>query len=159
MLHIQNPSLNHPRIAFIEASWHADIVQQAGKSFSASLDESGVKPTIDWFQVPGSLEIPLLCKRLAEQQKYDLIVAAGLIVDGGIYRHDFVASSVLDGMMRVQLDCNIPIVSVVLTPHHFQESAAHLQFFTEHFVVKGAEAANACCQMLELDSRLSVEAA
>ena len=75
-----------------------------------------------------------------------VIVAAGLIVDGGIYRHDFVARSVLDGLMRVQLDTEVPVLSVVLTPHHFHEHGEHRAFFAEHFRVKGAEAAEACAR-------------
>jgi 6,7-dimethyl-8-ribityllumazine synthase len=55
---------------------------------------------------------------LAETRTYDLIVAAGLIVNGGIYRHDFVARTVLDAMMQVQLNTRVPLLSVVLTPHH-----------------------------------------
>ncbi|MDB5656249.1 MAG: ribH 2 [Tardiphaga sp.] len=48
------------------------------------------------------------------------------------------------GLMRVQLDCDIPVISAVLTPQHFHEHAEHSRFFQEHFVVKGAEAATTC---------------
>ena len=37
----------------------------------------------------------------------------------------------------------LPIVSVVLTPHHFHEHAEHVGYFTDHFVTKGAEVARA----------------
>ena len=137
------------RIAFIQACWHKDIVEQSRISFTRCLMEAGIPDlTIDVFEVPGSLEIPLQCQVLAKNGHYDLIVAAGLIVDGGIYRHDFVASTVLDGMMRVQLDTGVPVLSVVLTPHHFNEQAAHHKFFFDHFLIKGEEAANACLQVL-----------
>ena len=52
--------------------------------------------------------------------------------------------------MRVQLDTDVPIFSVVLTPHHFHEHAEHVDYFSEHFVKKGAEAAIACDKTLEL---------
>ena len=77
-------------------------------------------------------------------------LASALVVDGGIYRHEFVASAVIDGLMRVQLDTDVPIFSVVLTPHHFHEHAEHVDYFSEHFVKKGAEAAIACAKTLEL---------
>ena len=80
--------------------------------------------------------------------QYDIIVAAGFIVDGGIYRHDFVAATVLDAMMDIQLELEVPILSVVLTPHQFQETEAHENFFFEHFKIKGKEAADACAQTL-----------
>ncbi len=70
------------------------------------------------------------------------------VVDGGIYRHEFVAAIVIDAMMRVQLESEVPILSVVLTPQRFHEHQAHLDFFRNHFRVKGAEAAGACVQTL-----------
>tara|TARA_B100000676_G_C18081923_1_gene851899 strand:+ start:1449 stop:1703 length:255 start_codon:yes stop_codon:yes gene_type:complete len=75
--------------------------------------------------VPRSQAIPLREQQMARSGRYDVILAAGLIVDGGIYRHDFVAGTVLDGMMRVQLDTDVPALSVVLTPHQFQDTQAH----------------------------------
>ncbi|PHQ70262.1 MAG: riboflavin synthase subunit beta [Sneathiella sp.] len=138
-------TLTHKRIAVIQANWHADIVNQATQSFIKGLVDRGYNRDIfDIYDVPGSLEIPLMSKKLSETGEYDLIMAAGLIVDGGIYRHDFVAKAVLDGMMQVQLETGVPILSVVLTPHHFQETAAHMGFFKDHFVIKGQEAATAC---------------
>ncbi|HAK52357.1 MAG TPA: 6,7-dimethyl-8-ribityllumazine synthase [Gammaproteobacteria bacterium] len=140
---------NGKRIAFIEACWHSDIVGQARDAFFERCEALDIDPSIiDVVDVPGSLEIPLQCKLLANSGKYAVIVATGLIVDGGIYRHDFVASSVLDGMMQVQLDTEVPILSVVLTPHHFL-GEEHEAFFFKHFRVKGAEGAEACARTLE----------
>jgi 6,7-dimethyl-8-ribityllumazine synthase len=51
--------------------------------------------------------------------------------------------------MRVQLDTGVPVFSAVLTPRHFHEHAEHRQFFSEHFVKKGAEVAGACLATLE----------
>jgi len=138
------------RIAFIEACWHKDIVDRARQSFIGELVDRGIAADrMDVFEVPGSLEIPLQAKLLAKTGRYAVIVAAGLVVDGGIYRHDFVAASVIDGMMQVQLETDVPILSVVLTPHQFHEHGAHHDFFFEHFKVKGREAAEACVKTLE----------
>ena len=137
------------KIAFIQACWHKRIVEQALFSFTDRCAQHGIAESqIETFDVPGSLEIPLQAQRLAKTGKYALIVASGLIVDGGIYRHDFVAGTVLDAMMRVQLDTEVPVLSVVLTPHQFQETEAHEQFFYDHFKIKGQEAAEACVKTL-----------
>lgn len=137
-------------IAVIQANWHIDIVSQATLSFTDKLVEGGInKENIVVFDVPGSLEIPLMAQKLAETGRFDLIMATGLIVDGGIYRHDFVAATVLDSMMRVQLDLGVPVLSVVLTPHNFQEVPAHMDFFRSHFIHKGEEAATAALQTLQ----------
>jgi len=138
------------KIAFIQASWHSDIVQQSYAGFVTEIEKHGINVNqIEKIDVPGSLEIPLQAQLLAKSGKFSIIVCAGFVVDGGIYRHEFVAQSVLDGMMRVQLDCEIPIMSIVLTPHQFQHTEEHQKFFFDHFYEKGLEAAVACLGTLK----------
>ena len=147
---VENALSSDKRLAFVQASWHKDIVEQSRFAFASSLGKNGIDTSfIDVIHVPGSLEIPLQCQRLARTDRYQAIIAAGLIVDGGIYRHDFVASTVLDGMMRVSLDTDVPILSLVLTPHHFHGQEHH-DFFFDHFRVKGEEAAQACLKILSI---------
>ncbi|MEM6812415.1 MAG: 6,7-dimethyl-8-ribityllumazine synthase [Pseudomonadota bacterium] len=138
------------KIAFIQAGWHSDIVAEASKSFIADMKGEGyAENSIEIFDVPGSLEIPLQAQKLAQTGDYAIIVACGFVINGGIYRHDFVASTVIDAMMRVQLDTGIPVLSVVLTPHHFHGSEEHHKFFFDHFKIKGKEAAEACVATLK----------
>jgi 6,7-dimethyl-8-ribityllumazine synthase len=133
------------RIAIVSASWHRDIVMQSVDALRADLERGGVAASgIDHFEVPGAFEIPLHAKTLAQTGRYDAILACGLVVNGGIYRHEFVASAVIDGLMRVQLDTGVPVLSVVLTPRDFHEHEDHQRFFHDHFRKKGAEAAAAC---------------
>ena len=145
-----------PRIAFVQAGWHRDIVQQGLAGFAAEYERlwPGAPPQIDVHEVPGAFEIPLLAQRLAQRGETQAIVACALVVDGGIYRHEFVASAVIDGLMRVQLDTGTPVLSVVLTPKDFHEHATHQDFFARHFVAKGAEAARACAQTLAAHAEL-----
>ena len=133
------------RIAVVSASWHRDIVVRARDALVAELARHGWPPDhIDHFDAPGAFEIPLQAQRLARGGRHAAVVAIALVVDGGIYRHDFVAASVVDGLMRVQLDHEVPVLSVVLTPKEFHEHDEHRRFFAEHFVKKGVEAAHAC---------------
>jgi 6,7-dimethyl-8-ribityllumazine synthase len=143
------PSAASNRVAFIQACWHKDIVDRGRESFVAAFQRlGGDAGRIDVFEVPGSFEIPLQAKLLARSGRYAAIVAGGLVVDGGIYRHDFVAGAVIDALMRLQLEMEVPILSMVLTPQHFHEHDDHRKFFREHFVVKGEEAASACLRTL-----------
>ncbi|GGN92653.1 6,7-dimethyl-8-ribityllumazine synthase [Nocardia sp. NPDC055029] len=136
-------------VAFIRASWHSSIVTKAHEGFLAEYAGLGFDPAVvEVFDVPGAFEIPLHAQRLARTGRYEAIVAAALVVDGGIYRHDFVATAVIDGLMRVQLDNDVPVFSVVLTPHHFHEHSEHVDYYTNHFVTKGAEAARAVANTL-----------
>lgn len=149
-----------PRIAFVQAGWHADIVRQGHAGFVAESRRlwPAAAPHIDVHEVPGAFEIPLLAQTLARQRQVDAIVACALVVDGGIYRHDFVAHAVIDALMRVQLDSGVPVFSVVLTPKDFHDHAAHHAFFHEHFLTKGAEAARACAQTLAAHAALTMAA-
>lgn len=130
------------RIALVAARWHAEIVDRAVAACRAGLTERGIVD-IDVFEVPGAFEIPLRIKQLATTGRYAGIAGCALVVDGGIYRHDFVAATVVDALMRIQLDTDVPVFSAVLTPHHFHEHAEHLEYFTRHFEIKGAELAAA----------------
>jgi len=144
------------RFAFVHARWHADIVHQARDAFIAELARHRIpREQVDVFEVPGAFEIPLHARRLAQTGRYAAIVASGFVVDGGIYRHEFVAETVIAALMRVQLDTDVPIMSAVLTPKDFHEHEVHREFFARHFVVKGEEAARACIETVESLSRLA----
>ena len=131
--------MTHTRFAFIRARWHADIVDRALDGFQELIPAE----QIDVFDVPGAFEMPLLAKELAKTGKYTAIACAAFVVDGGIYRHDFVAQAVVDGLMQAGMETNVPVLSVSLTPHHYQETDHHNAIYRAHFVDKGREAANA----------------
>lgn len=155
----QTPAIHIPgtRYALVEASWHADIVQQARDAFLQDMAACGVPPeAIDVIDVPGAFEVPLHVKRLAHSGRYAAVVASALVVDDGTYRHDFMAASVIDALMRVQLEADVPVILAVLAPHHFHEHAEHRKYFMRHFAVKGVEAAQACLRTVESLRRLNL---
>ena len=155
------PAPAHPRfakpqrIAFVQACWHRDVVQEARIAFLTEIEARHVpRSAVDLFEVPGSFEIPLHAQILAKTRRYTAIVAAGLVVDGGIYRHEFVADTVIKALMDVQLRTEVPVFSAVLTPQQFHESAVHYDFFRKHFAIKGVEVAAACAETLHSLERL-----
>jgi 6,7-dimethyl-8-ribityllumazine synthase len=140
-----NGAFRAARVAFVHAQWHREIVSQAHVGFLEELATLGFPPEcVDLFETPGAFEIPLHAQSLAKTGRYAAIVGAAFVVDGGIYRHDFVAQTVVQALMQVQLATETPVFSVVLTPHHFHEHDVHQRFFHDHFRVKGQEAARAC---------------
>lgn len=143
-------SPNSNRIALVAAQWHSEIVGQAVEAARIGLADRGYGD-IDVIEVPGAFEIPLQAQRLAKSGRYAAVAGVALVVDGGIYRHDFVASTVVDALMRVQLETDVPVFSAVLTPHHFHEHEEHQAYYTRHFAKKGAELANAIAATLSLD--------
>lgn len=131
--------MTHTRYAFIKANWHAEIVSRALDGFCDLIPHEQV----DVFDAPGAFEMPLLARDLAASGRFAAVVAAALVVDGGIYRHDFVAQAVVDGLMRASLDTGVPVLSVSLTPHQYQDTDHHNAIYRAHFVEKGREAARA----------------
>jgi 6,7-dimethyl-8-ribityllumazine synthase len=137
------------RIAFVKARWHADIVDRGHAGFAAGMQSAdGQSAEIDVFEVPGAFEIPLLVRDLLASGRYEAAVACAFVVDGGIYRHEFVAQAVVSGLMQVQLELKRPVFSVVLTPQQFHATETHRRFFLEHLYEKGREAATACLTVL-----------
>ena len=153
------PTPAHPRfakpqrVAFVQSAWHREVVEECRIAFLAEIEARGIT-NIDVFEVPGSFEIPLHAQILAKTRRYTAIVAAGLVVDGGIYRHEFVADTVIKALMDVQLRTEVPVFSAVLTPQQFHDSAVHNDFFRKHFVIKGIEVAEACANTLHSLERL-----
>ncbi len=139
------------KFAFIKAGWHSDIVDQALVGFLQVIPEVQV----DVFDVPGAFEMPLVARDLALTGMYTAVAAAALVVDGGIYRHDFVAQAVVSGLMQTGLETGVPILSVSLTPHHFQETEHHTRIYQEHFVVKGKEAGKAALEISRLRASIA----
>ena len=152
----QPPAPVHPRfakpqrIAFVQACWHREVVQEAFTAFLAEMELRHVpRSAIDQFEVPGSFEIPLHAQILAKTRRYTAIVAAGLVVDD-----EYVAETVIKALMDVQLRTEVPVFSAVLTPQQFHESAVHYDFFRKHFAIKGVEVAEACANTLHGLERL-----
>jgi 6,7-dimethyl-8-ribityllumazine synthase len=144
-------TMTHTRFAFVKANWHGDIVGEALKGFLEIIPSQQV----DVFDAPGAFELPLVARDLATSAKYAAVVAAALVVDGGIYRHDFVACAVVNGLMRAGLDSGVPVISVALTPHHYQETEHHRGIYLSHFVEKGKEAARAALEIIQTRARIA----
>lgn len=138
-----------PRVAIVAARWHRDIVDSSTRAVRLEFERRGwPADSTQQFDVPGALEIPLHAQRLARSGRFDAVIACALVVNGGIYRHEFVSSAVIDGLMRVMLDTGVPVFSAVLTPRDFHDHEEHRAFFKEHFVKKGQEVATACLDTL-----------
>ncbi|WP_170342850.1 6,7-dimethyl-8-ribityllumazine synthase [Ruegeria arenilitoris] len=143
--------MTHTRYAFVKANWHADIVDRALDGFLELIPADQV----DVFDVPGAFEMPLLARDLARTGRYAAVACAAFVVDGGIYRHDFVAQAVVDGLMRAGLETGVPVLSVSLTPHQYQETDHHNAIYRAHFVEKGREAARAALKIVETRAALT----
>jgi len=140
---------NLQKIAIVSSSWHKSIVENAVTASKEYFEKSGItSDKIAIYELPGAFELPLHVKKLAQMGGFDAIIACGFVVNSGIYKHEYVASAVIDGLMTAQLESGVPVFSAVLTPHYFHEHEDHIDFFSKNFTKKGTEVAETCIQTL-----------
>ncbi len=136
------------RLAFVAARWHADLIESCRAEFLAESERLGTPAARSTSSRCPAPSRSRCWRKLARSGRYDAIVACGLVVNGGIYRHEFVGAAVIDGLMRVQLDTEVPVMSAVLTPRDFHEHETTSASSREHFVKKGVEVAQACLETI-----------
>ena len=138
------------RVLIVEARFYPEISDELYEGAAAALKSANV--TSDRVEVPGALEIPAAIKLAAGQ--YDGFVALGCVMRGETYHFEVVSNESASGLMRVQLDTDVPVFSAVLTPRDFHDHADHQHFYAEHFKKKGVEVAQACMATLDSLERL-----
>ncbi len=86
---------------------------------------------------------------MAKRRQHDAIIAAGVILTGGVYQYEYIASTVIMSLMDLQLEFETPIISALFTPLEGNDPDAQ-EFFLAHAELKGKEAATACRQLIPL---------
>ena len=92
-----------------------------------------------------------LCKQMEAKCTFTNQAFDSLIPALKFKRYD----AVISGMMQVQLATGVPVLSAVLTPHHFHAGHEHQEFYFQHFKVKGVELATACAATIHSLQRLA----
>ncbi len=127
------------RIAIVAGQWHDEITDGLIAGAIRVLEASNAEYSL--LRVPGSFELPVVCK-VALDNGADAVVALGVIIRGGTPHFDFVSNAATDGLTRVALDSGKPVGFGVLTLDDEQQGLdrAGLAGSKED---KGAEAASA----------------
>jgi 6,7-dimethyl-8-ribityllumazine synthase len=98
----------------------------SGKLLSGCLDglirHGAVDADIDVAWSPGSFEIPLLAKKLAQSKRYDAVICLGAVIRGATPHFDYVASEVSKGVAHVGLETGIPVIFGVLTTDNIEQA-------------------------------------
>ena len=77
---------------------------------------------IDIAWVPGSFEIPLIAKKLAETKRYDTVICLGAIIRGGTPHFEYIAAEVTKGIAKVGLDTGLPVICGVITADSLEQA-------------------------------------
>ncbi len=133
------------RVAVIAGKWHKEVMKGLIKGAHETIVASGAEHSL--FQVAGAFELPLAAQAAltpADQGGggFDAAICLGVIIRGGTPHFDFVASSVTDGLTRVQLDTSRPVGFGVLTTDN-DEQALDRSGLPGSRESKGVEAAEA----------------
>jgi 6,7-dimethyl-8-ribityllumazine synthase len=101
------------RIAIVSARWHQEVSE--GLLSGAERALTGCKiEDVAVVRVPGAFELPVVAKALAAQ-RYDAVVALGVVIRGGTPHFEFVARAAADGLARVAVDTGVPVGFGLLT--------------------------------------------
>jgi 6,7-dimethyl-8-ribityllumazine synthase len=77
---------------------------------------------VDVAWVPGAIEIPLVCQRLADSNKYEVVIALGCVVRGATPHFDHVAQAAARGCSQVALESGVPVIFGVLTTDTLEQA-------------------------------------
>lgn len=102
-------------------------------------------------RVPGSLEIPVAAKRMAETGDYDAVICIGAVIRGATTHYDYVCSGTTSGTVTASLDTGVPIIFGVITTETIEQAIERAGTKAGN---KGAEAAAAAIEMANLMEKL-----
>jgi len=77
---------------------------------------------VDVAWAPGSFEIPLVAKKLAQSKRYDAVICLGAVIRGGTPHFDYVAAEVSKGVARVGLESGLPVIYGVITSDTLEQA-------------------------------------
>ena len=101
------------RVAVIATRWHEQVTDALVAGAQRALGAIGVED-LAVTRVPGAFELPIAAKAFANQ-RYDAVVALGVVIRGGTPHFEYVCRAVTDGLTRVALDTGVPVGFGVLT--------------------------------------------
>lgn len=141
------------RFALVVSRFNSFITERLLASALEALAQAGGEDkNISVVHVPGSLEIPVIAKKLAASGAYDALIAIGCVLRGETSHYDYVCTEVSRGVQLAQLDAGVPIVFCVLTCDTLEQAIDRAGLKSGN---KGFEAGLAAVEMASLSRKLS----
>jgi 6,7-dimethyl-8-ribityllumazine synthase len=138
------------RFAIVAARFYDDVAEQLIAGAVKALRECGVKDgDVQLFDVPGCFELPLACRRVIDNGRFDAAIALGAVVRGQTPHFEYVAGECARGLMNVQLATNVPIGFGVLTTETLEQAQERADPLLGN---KGYGAAMAAASLLALSA-------
>jgi len=140
------------QFALVVSRWNSFVVEHLLDGAIDTLRRHGIsEKQMTIFRTPGAFEIPLVVKKVAEQKKFDAIIALGAVIRGGTPHFEYVAGECVKGLGQVSLDTGIPVAFGVLTVDTIEQAIERSGTKAGN---KGAEAASSALEMVNLLKQL-----
>ena len=140
------------RFALVVSRFNSFITERLLDGALGALEAAGApEKNIEVIRVPGSFEIPLTAKKLAEASRADAVIAIGCVLRGETAHFDYVAGEVARGVQLAQLDTGVPIIFCVLTCDTLEQAIDRAGLKGGN---KGYEAGVAAVEMANLSKQL-----
>ncbi|MBM3781683.1 MAG: 6,7-dimethyl-8-ribityllumazine synthase [Acidobacteria bacterium] len=140
------------RVAVVVARFNDFVTERLLQGAVSALRAAGVADAdISVHRVPGAFEVPLAAEWAAQTGRVHGVVALGCLIRGATPHFDFIASSCAHGLMAAQSKTGIPMAFGVLTTNSVEEAQERAVDGPGN---KGAEAAEACLEMVRLRAGL-----
>ena len=72
--------------------------------------------------VPGTFEVPLIAKKMAETKRYDAVICLGAVIRGGTPHFEYIAAEVSKGIAKVSLETGLPVIYGVITADTLEQA-------------------------------------
>lgn len=136
------------KIAIVASDFYKEITEGLLKGALKILKENGFdEGNIKIFRCPGAFEIPFTVKKICVSKKFSAVICLGAVIKGETAHFEYIASSVADGISKLNLQYNIPITFGVLTCYTEQQA---VERSSDNSRNKGSEAALAAIEMMKL---------
>ena len=139
------------RFAIVASQFNARYVQGLVDHAEEELHSLASSAAISIYRVPGSFEIPVVVRELAQKKKNNAIIACGVIMQGETNHAKNLSRSVTDALQRIAVDYGVPVINVVLS---FDNEDQARERCLENRINRGTEAARAAVEMASLMSEL-----
>jgi 6,7-dimethyl-8-ribityllumazine synthase len=111
------------KFAIVVARFNSFITDRLLAGASDALARSGCNlDEVEVLKVPGSWELPLAVKTLAEQHRHDAVIALGAVIRGDTPHFDYVAAQAASGLAQVPLETGVPVAFGVLTTNTMEQA-------------------------------------
>ena len=141
------------KIGIVVARFNEFITRRLLESALETLDQAGVSErSVHVVWVPGALEIPTFCLKLARKKKYDVLIALACVIRGETYHFECVAHEVTRGISQAAMESGVPIATAVLTVNNLEEAIDRAGLKAGN---KGAQAALTALEIADLNTQLT----